>query len=178
MAWTFLCNLWHTGRKVKNRSCLGTECLWVGVITWLSASGGCPCRASQESIASSGGGLFAQSWLTLGTPWTVAQSLVHGISQARILEWVAISSSRGSSQPRSPALQVESLPTEPPGMHHVCRKRTKFQAQFLLNVYHFHTTIKIKKSSVKPLKVRDHMCCIEKKRGVQEIVSYPRLRLC
>ena len=36
------------------------------------------------------------------TPWTVAQpgSSVHGILQARILEWVAISSSRGSSQPR------------------------------------------------------------------------------
>ena len=27
-------------------------------------------------------------------------SSVHGISQARILEWVAISFSRGSSQPR------------------------------------------------------------------------------
>ena len=27
-------------------------------------------------------------------------SSVHGISQERILEWVAISSSRGSSQPR------------------------------------------------------------------------------
>ena len=27
-------------------------------------------------------------------------SAVHGILQARILEWVAISSSRGSSQPR------------------------------------------------------------------------------
>ena len=27
-------------------------------------------------------------------------SYVHGISQARILEWVAISPSRGSSQPR------------------------------------------------------------------------------
>ena len=81
-------------------------------------------------------------------------------------------------EPRSPALHVESLPTEPPGKHCACRKRTKFQVQFLLNVYHFHTTIKIKKSSVKPLKVRDHMCCIEKKRGVQEIVSYPRLRLC
>ena len=25
-------------------------------------------------------------------------------------------------EPRSPALQVESLPTEPSGMHHVCRK--------------------------------------------------------
>ena len=42
-----------------------------------------------------------------------------GILQARILEWVAKPSSRGSSQPgiepRSPALQVDSLPSEPPG---------------------------------------------------------------
>ena len=30
-------------------------------------------------------------------------SSVHGILQARILEWVAISSSRGSSQPAPPA---------------------------------------------------------------------------
>ena len=32
--------------------------------------------------------------------WNPLGSSVHGISQARILEWVAISSSRGSSQPR------------------------------------------------------------------------------
>ena len=42
-------------------------------------------------------------------------SSVHGVFQARILEWVAISSSRGSSQPsdRTPHLlhqQAESLP--------------------------------------------------------------------
>ena len=40
-------------------------------------------------------------------------SSVHGILQARILEWVAISFSRGSSrpgiEPRSPALQAISL---------------------------------------------------------------------
>ena len=39
--------------------------------------------------------------------------------QARILEWVAMTSSRGSSnpgiEPRSPALQVDSFPSEPPG---------------------------------------------------------------
>ena len=44
-------------------------------------------------------------------------SSVWGISQVRILEWVAVSFSRGSSQPRdwtaSPALQVDSLPSEP-----------------------------------------------------------------
>ena len=36
----------------------------------------------------------ARSCLTLATPWTVASS-VHGIFQIRILEWVAISFSRG-----------------------------------------------------------------------------------
>ena len=40
-------------------------------------------------------------------------SSVHGIIQARILEWVAMPSSRGSSQPRdrnqAPGLQVDSL---------------------------------------------------------------------
>ena len=58
------------------------------------------------------------------TPWTVAcQSSVHGISQARILEWVAFSFSRGSSRPRDrtfvscvPELQVDSLHTESSGI--------------------------------------------------------------
>ena len=44
---------------------------------------------------------------------------VHGILQARILEWVAFPFSRGCShpgiEPRSPALQVDSLPAEPQG---------------------------------------------------------------
>ena len=46
-------------------------------------------------------------------------SSVHGISQARMLEGVAMPSSRGSSwlgtEPGSPALQADSLPFEPPG---------------------------------------------------------------
>ena len=43
-------------------------------------------------------------------------SSVHGILQARILEWVAISFSQGSSgiEPRSPTLQADSLRSEPP----------------------------------------------------------------
>ena len=53
------------------------------------------------------------------TPCTVACQAPHVISQARILEWVAIPFSRGSSQCRdrtgSPALQADSLPSEPPG---------------------------------------------------------------
>ena len=44
----------------------------------------------------------AQWCLTLCYPMdcTLAGFYVHGIFQARILDWVAISSSRGSSQPR------------------------------------------------------------------------------
>ena len=48
------------------------------------------------------GCVCVQLCLTLSTPWTVGHQVsVHGISQARILEWVAISSSNGSSQPRN-----------------------------------------------------------------------------
>ena len=44
----------------------------------------------------------AQSCLALCDPMdcSLSGSSVHGILQARILEWVAISFSRGSSQPR------------------------------------------------------------------------------
>ena len=61
--------------------------------------------------------VHAQSCLTLCDPMdsSLPGSSVHGISQARILHWVAISFFRGSSGPRSPALQVDSLPTEPEG---------------------------------------------------------------
>ena len=46
-------------------------------------------------------------------------SSVHGILQARILEWVAIAFSKGSSQPRTqigaPVLRADFLPSEPLG---------------------------------------------------------------
>ena len=46
-------------------------------------------------------------------------SFVHGILQARILEWVAIPSAGDlpdpGIKPTSPALQADSLPSEPPG---------------------------------------------------------------
>ena len=46
--------------------------------------------------------LATQSYPTLGDPMDCCPpgSSVHGISQARILEWAAISYSRGSSRPR------------------------------------------------------------------------------
>ena len=50
-----------------------------------------------------GGGLIAKSCLTLCNPmdYSLPGSSVHGILQAIILEWVAISFSRGSSPPRN-----------------------------------------------------------------------------
>ena len=64
---------------------------------------------------------IAQLCSTLCNPmdYSLLGSSIHGIFQARVLEWVAISVSRGSSQtgiePRSPALQANALPFELPG---------------------------------------------------------------
>ena len=61
---------------------------------------------------------IAQLCLTLCDPMNcdLPGSSVHGILQARILEWTAVSSSRGSShpgiEPRSPALLAEALLSE------------------------------------------------------------------
>ena len=69
-------------------------------------------------------GLVAQLCLTHCDPMNCNPpgSSVHGISQARILEWVDISFSRGSFpdpgiKPRSPALQALSLLFEPLGKY-------------------------------------------------------------
>ena len=68
----------------------------------------------------------AQSCLILCDPvdQSPPDSSVHGILQARVLEWVAISFSRDLSnpgiKPRAPALQTDSLPSEPPGKPKYC----------------------------------------------------------
>ena len=63
------------------------------------------------------------------TPWTAVRQapLSMGILQARILEWVAMPSSRGSSQPRdqtgvscTAALHADSLQSEPLGKLVLC----------------------------------------------------------
>ena len=48
-------------------------------------------------------GEVAQSCPTLCDPMdcSLSGSSIHGIFQARVLEWIAISFSRGSSQPRN-----------------------------------------------------------------------------
>ena len=67
--------------------------------------------------------LVAQSRRTLCDPLDCSQpgSSVHRILQARILEWVAFPFSKDLPdpviEPGSPALQADSLPSEPPGYH-------------------------------------------------------------
>ena len=58
------------------------------------------------------GGLI--KWMSFSHVW-LCECIVHGILQARILEWLAFPFSRGSSQPRSLTLQVDSLPAESQG---------------------------------------------------------------
>ena len=72
---------------------IGKECL-------LSGPKSKSRRSKESPLKSIGGdGLVAKLCPTLVIPWTVAHpgSFAHGISQARILKWVAIPFSRGSS---------------------------------------------------------------------------------
>ena len=57
----------------------------------------------QHLLFSGGGGLVTKSCPTLYDPMdsSLPGFSVHGILQARILEWVAISFSSGSPQPRN-----------------------------------------------------------------------------
>ena len=72
--------------------------------------------------------VIAQSCLTLCYPMdcSLPGFSIHGIFQARIPEWVAISFSRRSSQPRDPTrvspFAADALPSEPPGniSNHAC----------------------------------------------------------
>ena len=73
-------------------------------------------KVSESDLPSESEVKVPQLCLTLCDPMDYT---VHGILQARILEWVAFPFPRGSSQPRhqtqSPAFQVDSLPAEPQG---------------------------------------------------------------
>ena len=68
--------------------------------------------------------LVTQSCLTLCDPMHCSPpgSSVHGVSQARVLEWVAFPSSgdlpNTGIKLGSPELQADSLPSEPPGKPH------------------------------------------------------------
>ena len=72
---------------------------------------------------------------TQSCPWDPMDYTVHGILQARILEWVAVSFSRDlpspEIEPRSPALQVDSLPAEPSGKPKVFQKKQKMNTEVM-----------------------------------------------
>ena len=82
----------------------------------------CICMAeSLWLLVGYGESEVAQSCTTLCDPidCSLPGSSVHSIFQARVLEWVAISFSRGSSRlgdrTQSPTLPADALPSEPPG---------------------------------------------------------------
>ena len=76
---------------------------------------------NKQGLEVQGQSEVAQLCLTLCDPMDSSQpgSSVHGIFQARILDWVAISFSgdlpNPGIEPRSPTLQADTLPSEPPG---------------------------------------------------------------
>ena len=79
--------------------------------------------ATEQQCGTMGVHMHAQLFLTLWDPMDSIRSgsSVHGIFQPRILEWVAISNSKGSSQPRKQTIllhllhwQADSLP-----LHHL-----------------------------------------------------------
>ena len=65
--------------------------------------------------------LVTQLYPTLCKPKNCSQSgsFIHSVLQAKTLEWAAFPSPRDipdpGIEPGSPALQVDSLPSEPPG---------------------------------------------------------------
>ena len=78
----------------------------------------------------------AQSHLTLCDPMNYT---VHGILQARIQEWVDSPSPGGlpnpGIEPRSPVLQVDSLPAEPQG------KTSMMQKEILTSILHVYVVL-------------------------------------
>ena len=95
-----------------------------------------------------------QSYPTLCGPrdCSLPGSSVHGIFQARMLEWVATSYSRRSAQPRHwacalvlPALAAEFLPLVPPGKHIYIYTHTYtyiFQCHIFLPFHTVHGVLK------------------------------------
>ena len=82
--------------------------------------------------------LITQSCPTLQPHGLAHQApLPMGFFQARVLEWIAISSfsrtSRPQIKPRFPALQVNYLPPEPPGKPLPCQTSLLRKNQQLLN---------------------------------------------
>ena len=90
-----------------------------------------------------------QFFATLWTDCNPPGSSVHGIFQARILKWVAFSSSRGSSNPgiklRSSTWQADSLLSEPPGNPLTIKGMRKFWV--VMKFFHISITGVVAKCS-------------------------------
>ena len=110
-----LSQLFHSPLSLLSRGSLGPLCFLP--LGWYHQHiGGCQCFSHQSwfQILAHPAQYFTwctlimqvvQSCLTLRNP---KDCIVHGILKARILEWVAIPLSRGSSQPRD-RIQVSSI---------------------------------------------------------------------
>ena len=86
--------------------------------------------------------LVARLCLTLRNPidYSPPGSSVHEILQARIMEWVAVSFSRDlphpGIEPSSPALQADSLLSQPPGKDvHSVRRNTILTCIAINNIF-------------------------------------------
>ena len=112
----------HTGHSLRP---------WEGLLSEAYLWGKCLRQRSLLNLGLEWVSEVAQSCPTLSDPidCSLPGSSIHGISQARILEWVAIFFSRGSSRPRieptSSTLAGGFFTAEPPG-------RPKLQFQYHL----------------------------------------------
>ena len=97
----------------------------------------------------------AQSCLTLCDPMDCSPpgSSIHGILQARILEWVAISFSRGSSRPRDQTqvsrIAADALTSEPPG------KQSRYAEYIMWNARLYEAGIKTVRRNIYNLRYAD-----------------------
>ena len=104
-------NFWSRASKGVLVCLRALVCLWVfprNRLVWNHQHSACWEHDHRIGPASAWWGqcVCAQLCLTLCDPmnYSLSGSSVHGISQSRILEWVAISFSRGSSWPRTQGL--------------------------------------------------------------------------
>ena len=119
----------------------------------LACTGALPWRLRALSAAAAAE--LSQSRPTLCNPSTVAcqAPLSMGNLQPGILEWVIISRSRGSSQPRSPTLQEDSLPSEPPGKPRALLGTLEITVQRLKHSWALHLCMQHEFPSLEVLKI-------------------------
>ena len=123
-------NLWNSlGLLIHLHVQRCISCWWKAVVGWVMVRDQLPSACYWWCDGGSEVKCWWLSHVRLCDPMDCSPpgSSVHGILQARILEWVAMPFSRGSSRLKdqiwSPALQAASLLSEPSGKPHTncCR---------------------------------------------------------